>query len=137
MTKRNLLQIRHLLQIRESEQEIKSRIGKKKSHRMVLTGLLLITFWACFIIQIRTTAQGGKLSPMEWAFLHQSSMKKIHHRLSYRPTLWRHSHFNIPLSKGLFLLSSWHKTRQDNLSALWTNILGQRNLLFSKICEWL
>lgn len=37
---------------------------------------------------------------------HQSSMKKIHHRLTYRPTLWRHSLFNIPLSKGLFLVSS-------------------------------
>ena len=58
---------------------------------VLLTGFLLMTCLACFLIVPRTPSLGMALPTMNpWAFPHQLLIKKMSYRSTYNPIQWRH-----------------------------------------------
>jgi hypothetical protein len=71
----------------QNRQELRSR-----SYRgMLLTGLFLMVFPACFLIEPRTTRSVESPHTKGWAFPHLSLiMKKFYKFSAYSLILWRH-----------------------------------------------
>lgn len=52
---------------RKSEQEAESRNWSRSHERMMLTGLIFVTCWACFLIALRNTCPGMVSPTVTWA----------------------------------------------------------------------
>jgi hypothetical protein len=103
-----------------SQKEVRTgtQAGKKRGDRswcwdhawMLVTGLLIMTCSACFLIEPRTTSPGIGTTHNGLGPPHQSLINKMPYRLDQEPDLaGAFSQLRIPLLK---LMSSWHKTFQ-------------------------
>jgi hypothetical protein len=73
---------------RTSLKEVRTGTQTEAHGRMLLTGLLFMTFSFCFLIQPKTTSQGMAKPTLGRTLPHQSLIEKMLYRLAYSLILW-------------------------------------------------
>lgn len=113
--------------IRNSRKELGVR-NWSRGHRRSL----LMACSGCFLRAPRTTSRGVTTPTVAWTLLHQSPFKNS--TMVFCPQsdlVGALSHLRFPLPRGLYFLSSWHKTAStiDFMSALYANTsMSNQNL---------
>lgn len=74
----------------QAGQEIGGRDWRRSYGWVLLTGLLLLVCWACFLMYPRTISPKIAGPTIVWASLHQLLIKKMHCRLCYSSTWWEY-----------------------------------------------
>ena len=70
-----------------TDQEPGGRSWFRGQERVLLSGLLLMAWSPCFLIQPRTSSPGVAPPTMGWALLHQSPTEKMTYWFAYSPVL--------------------------------------------------
>jgi hypothetical protein len=74
----------------------------------LLSGLLLMSFSACFILALRTTIS-GVTPPMHSELNPLILIKKVYHRLAHKPINWVGGIFSIEISQCSKMALAWVK----------------------------
>jgi len=92
---------------RNQDRDLEAGTETEVMKKTVLTGLLLVACPACFLTQPRVgTAHNGCGLP------HQSSVKKMHHRLAHRTIWWEHSFIWCSLFPSDCILCQFDKKKK-------------------------